>query len=340
MTAVVGWPAANALTVPETPPSSWNRGSFGLQTSTDYFMSSANYGEGRGSYEKLVNGNKWTSFENQIKMRYGVTPTLSFYAGTGLNGSTATDNNVQKTNSNATALFAGVDFLLARRWWRVVPEIEAGYAFDQAKAGQTAPLTSDGAAYANLGVFMFKPYRYLRFESYLGFHFPGEDLAKRFMYRLGAEVAMFGAFTVGGGVQGYESVLADGTSNVQRKITQASADATSARFWAYNAALLEANAWLGLRFDKSFGVRLGYAKTLNGVRSAEGQSILLSLYYNSPGQPQRAIGAPTVSVGPVPIAPKARTNEFRTEPEPNDPELFDQNSDSLDTTERLFDHRN
>ena len=233
--------------------------------------------------------------------------------------------------------------MLARRWWRVVPEVEVAYSFDQFKQGQTAALTSDGASYANIGVFMFKPYRYLRFESYLGFHFPGEDLAKRFHYRLGAEIAMFGAFTVGGGVQGYESVLADATSSLQRKITQSSADATSSRFWAYNPALLEANVWLGLRFDKAFGVRLGYAKTLNGVRTAEGQSILLSLYYNSigngPGPSARRLGAPSVSVGPTPIAPKNRTEDFRTEPEPNDPELFDPGADSLDNTERLFDKK-
>ena len=107
-------PSAVALTVPETPPSAWNKGSFGVQTSTEYFMSSANYGEGRGSYEKLINGNKWISFENQVKLRYGVTPTLSFYAGTTGNGVTATDNaaaNTNKTNSAATNLFRGPRFL-------------------------------------------------------------------------------------------------------------------------------------------------------------------------------------------------------------------------------------
>jgi hypothetical protein len=327
---------ANALTVPETPPSAWNKGSFGVQSQSEYFFSHANYGESRGSYENLATSNKWTSFENRIKARYGFTNNVSLFGGIGANASTATNFGLDRNNSAITEVFAGVDFLLARRWWRVVPEFEASYPTDQTTKLQTSPLTSDGSAYANLGIFMFKPYKYLRFESYLGFHLPGDDLAKRFVYSLGAEIAMFGAFTVGGAIQGYESVLADGTSNAERKLTQATADATSERFWGYNSALLEAKGWVGLRFDRSFGVRLGYAKTLNGVRTAEGQSILLSLYYNTSGQPQRR-GMPQVYVGATPVAP--RVNTFKTQPEQNDPELFDQQKEdsSLDNTERLFD---
>ena len=260
-------------------------------------------------------------------------------------------------------VYVGVDFMLARRWWRVVPEIEASYPTDATQKLQTNPLTSDGTPYANLGVFLFKPYRYLRFEGYLGFHIPGDQLATRFMYNLGAEIAMFGAFTLGGAIQGYESVIADGTSNIERQATQAVADATSSRFWAYNSALLEAKAWIGLRFDRSFGLRLGYAKTLNGVRTAEGQSILLALYYNTPGQggvgPRR--GLPSLEVGPIPVTPRAQNPGFRSapvSPEINDPEAFDQqngsdsarrrnvdptqrddNDPSLDSTERLFDHK-
>ncbi len=347
-TCAVGLFASPAfgLTVPETPPSSWNQGSFGVQTTSEYFLSHANYSDTRGSWENLPNNNKWSSFENQLKLRYGFTSMISLFGGIVANGVTATDTTVlnpDKTSTNTDAIFGGADFLLARRWWRVVPEVEGGYSLNDFKRGQTTPLTSDGAPYVKLGLFMFKPYRYLRFEAYTGFHLPGVDLAKRFAYRLGAEVALFGAFTFGGGVQGYETVLSDATTSVDRKLTQTSADATSARFWAYNPALLEVNGWIGLRFDRSFGVRLGYAKTLNGVRAAEGQSILLSLYYNSPGNGPspipRRIGTPRVSVGSTPIAPKSHTEDFRTVPEPTDPELFEQTNESLDSTERLFDRK-
>ncbi len=329
---------ASALTVPETPPSAWNQSSFGFQTQSEYFFSHANYGESRGSYENLIAGNKWSSFENRIKARYGFTNSVSLFGGIGANASTATNLGLDRNNSAVTEVFAGVDLLLARRWWRVVPEFEASYPTDQTTKLQANPLTSDGSAYANLGVFLFKPYKYLRFESYLGFHLPGDDLAKRFVYSLGAEIAMFGAFAVGGAIQGYESVLADGTSNAERKLTQGLADATSERFWGYNSALLEAKGWIGLRFDRSFGIRLGYAKTLNGVRTAEGQSVLLSLYYNTPGQASRR-GMPQIDVGPTPIAP--RTTTFKTQPEQNDPELFDQQKEdsSLDNAERLFDRK-
>lgn len=341
--------SAFAYTVPEAPPSAWNRGSFGIQTSDEYFFSHANYGDSRGEYQSLANNQKWSSFENRIKIRMGFTDVVSVYGGLGADASSATtysaatNSTTDKSNSNINEVYAGLDFLLARRWWRVVPEIELSYPTDETQRLQTSPLTSDGVPYANLGVFLFKPYRYLRFEGYLGFHIPGSQLATRFMYNLGTEVALFGAFSVGAAVQGYESVVSDGTSSAERKLTQASADATSGRFWTYNPALLEAKAWVGLRFDRSFGLRLGYAKTLNGVRTAEGQSVLLSLYFNTPGvgTPRRL--APE-GVAPAPSASTptaARGGKFRTTPEVNDPELFDQQQSdpSLDTTERLFDHK-
>jgi hypothetical protein len=324
---------ASALTIPETPPSAWNEGSFGLQTTSEYFSSKANYDTNRGSFEDLPNGNSWTSFENRGKVRYAPTRNFSLFTGLGFTSSTAKDGFIEKTNSGLTEVFAGANFLLTRRWWRVVPEFEVSYPMEETEPGQSTPLTSDGVAYARAGIFLFKPYKYLRFESYLGFHFPGEGLAKRFMYSLQTEIALFGGFTVGGGVQGYETIISDDSSYLERRITSATANATSDRFWAYNPALIEGKAWLGLRLDKSFNVRLGYLKTVNGVRTAEGQSLLLSLNYNSSGNRTRSNA---IVVEKPPVAPNNRS--FKTEPEPNDPELFDQR-DSLDNTERLLENR-
>lgn len=334
---------AVALTVPETPPSAWNEGSFGVQTTSEYFSSKSNYSTSRGSFAKLPNGNKWTSFENRLKGRFAPTRNFSIFTGFGFTSSTANDLLIEKTNSGATEVFAGANFLLTRRWWRVVPEIEASYPLSETTYAQTDPLTNDGAPYARAGVFLFKPYKYLRFESYLGFHFPGEGLAKRFMYQLAAEVALLGGFTVGGGVQGYETIISDDTSYAERRVTSTTANATSDRFWAYNPALIEGRAWLGLRLDKSFNVRLGYLKTVNGVRTAEGNSFLLSLNFNSAGNTRTRTSSREVlrepreprpvTVGKPPV-PQSQSG-FRTEPEVNDPELFDQR-DSLDNAERLL----
>lgn len=330
---------ANALSVPETPPSAWNEGSFGIQTSSEYFTSKSNYDVKRGKFEALPNGNSWNSFENRFKARFAPTRNFSLFAGTGFTSANATDLINEKSNSGLTEVFAGANFLLTRRWWRVVPEIEASYPLEETEYGQTNPTTSDGVAYARAGVFLFKPYKYMRFESYLGFHFPGQGLSKRFMYSLAAEVALFGGFTVGGGVQGYETLISDDASYAERRFTSAAANATSDRFWAYNPALIEGRAWLGLRLDKSFNVRLGYLKTVNGIRTAEGNSILLSLNYNSAGRGTRASTRESreIRVEKVPVAQK--NSGFRTQPEANDPELFDQR-DSLDNTERLLENRN
>lgn len=328
--------ASNALafTVPETPPSAWNEGSFGVQTSTEYFTSKANYDVSRGAFEDLPAGNSWTSFENRAKLRFGFTRNFAIFAGLGYGSSTAKTSLIENTNSSITEVFAGANFLLARRWWRVVPEIEVSYPGQQTQYLQTNPLTSDGAPYARAGVFLFKPYKYLRFESYLGAHFPGEGLAKRFQYSLAAELALLGSFTLGGGVQGYETIISDDTSFAERRATQATANATSERFWAYNPALIEAKGWVGFRFDKAFNVRLGYAKTINGVRNAEGQSFLINLNFSSAGSRKKRSNG--VQVEQVPVSRDSR--DFKTEPEANDPEYFDQR-DSLDNTERLLENR-
>ncbi|MES2965231.1 MAG: hypothetical protein V4760_15200 [Bdellovibrionota bacterium] len=335
--------SARGATIPESPPSSWNPGSFGFSSTTEYFTSTANYDTVRGSFNRLPSGNSFTTFETRAKARYAFAHAVSAYGGLGFAQSKASDTSVDKTNSNVTDFFVGANFQLVRRWWRVVPDFEMSLPLDAAKRFQTVPLTSEGVWSTRAGVFLFKPFKHLRFESYLGFLYLGEGLSKRFLYSLLAESA-FGGFTFGGGISGYESVLADEKTENERTGTQALADAGSGRYWAYNPALLEARGWLGFRADKAFTVRLGYAKTLNGVRTAEGSSILLSVAYNSPGDKSKGRA---IREG-LPVDRRGPEDSFQAEPETTDPELFDQKNDplvpkkneSLDDTEKILEKRN
>ena len=340
---LIAAPLARASIIPESPPSIWNPESMGVSSSAEYFNSTANYDETRGSYTKLANSNSFTNFETRTRGRYAFSNSVSAFTGFGFAQSQATDISTNKTNTNVTDVFLGADFQLLRRWWRVIPEFEFSYPTDAATKNQTVPLTNEGVWYARAGVFMFKPYKYFRFESYLGFHYPGEGLAKRFIYTLLAETAFASGFSLGGGIDGTESLLADEKSSADRLTPQVFADAGSHRFWAYNPSLIEARVWLGFRADKAFTFRLGYAKTLNGMRSAEGQSLLLSLAYNSPGDKMEGKRLRD-------ILQKRADENFKTEPEKTDPEIFQQpdsepltpkikKKETLDDTEKLLENR-
>lgn len=325
--------SARGATLPESPPSAWNPGSFGFSATSEYFTSTANYDDTRGSFTRLPTGSSFTNFETRAKARYAFSHAVSAYGGLGFAQSKAVDTTLEKTNANVNDVFMGANFQMVRRWWRVVPEFELSLPITSSSRTQSVPLTGEGVFATRTGVFLFKPFKYLRFESYLGFLYLGEGLSKRLLYSLLAETAI-GGFSFGGGVNGMESILSDEKSQAERTATHALADAGSRRYWAYNPALIEARGWLGYRIDRSFNVRLGYVKTLNGMRTAEGSSILISLAYNSPGDKNagRAIRQRVYDQ-------RKADESFQTEPETTDPELFQPPKDELDEAENIIERR-
>jgi hypothetical protein len=166
--------SARGGTVPESPPSAWNPGSFGFSTTSEYFTSNANYDDTRGSFSRLATGSSFTNFTTRAKARYAFAHAVSAYGGLGFAQSKAVNTSVEKTNSNVTDFFIGANFQLVRRWWRVVPEFEMSLPLDSASSTQTIPLTSEGVWSTRAGVFLFKPFKHLRFESYIGFLYLGE----------------------------------------------------------------------------------------------------------------------------------------------------------------------
>ncbi|MES2856787.1 MAG: hypothetical protein V4692_13025, partial [Bdellovibrionota bacterium] len=321
------------------------------------FTSDANYDETRGSFSRLSNGRSLTVFETRPKIRYAFTHAVSAFAGTSFAQSKAVDFTNERSNSNVNEVFGGIDFQMNRRWWRVIPEIEFSYPVESSVFGQTLPMTSEGVWYVRAGVFLFKPYKRVRFETYLGVHYPGEGLAKRFQYSATTELALIRGFSLGGGISGFETIVTDDKLKSDRINAAITANAGSQRYWAYDPALIEAKAWLGFRADRAFTFRLGYAKTINGVRTAEGSTILLSIAYNSPGDKER--GRAIRSGFDIEEEPDVETEvsntdgEFRAEPEVVDPELFEQEQarkkskrapvrkspESLDSTEKMLESR-
>lgn len=334
---------ANAVTAYEAPPGGWVESSFGLSASTEYFMSQANYENARGSYSRLPGDNKFSSLESKFRGRYNFTTLFSAFAGFGLGYSQATDSVYQKSNSQLTEAFAGADFLLNKKYVRLVPEVLVSMPMSPTDPNQTDPLTSDGVPYIRTGLFAHKPLRYFRLGAFGGFHIPLSDLGTRFAYEVTADMRLFTVVTIGGGINGYETFLADSSTFASRNQTALRANAGSQRFFAFEPSLIEARGWVGFRPDRSMWIRVGVAKTLNGINTAEGFALTGSIVFNS----SPLIPTKNSKSSERPDEVSAKQN-FVPDSEDMDQDLFENQEaeilpksgeDDLDQTEKLLEKK-
>ena len=316
--------SAGAVTAYEAPPGAWVEKSFGVSVSSEYFSSKANYDSSRGGYVRLVGDSKYSSFDTKFRGRYNFSQKVSAFGGFGLGYASATDLFVEKTNSQLTELVGGVDFLLSKRFVYLIPELMFSFPMSRTDAMQTAPLTSDGVTYMRAGLYLHKPYKKFRLGAFGGAQIPLEDLATRVVFEVTADMRLFKVMTFGGGISGYESVLADRGTQLGRSATAARSSAGSYRYYSFEPSLLEARGWLGFRPDKSLWIRAGLGKTINGIRAAEGFSVLFSVAYNSP-----KMAGGSDSEAPPRLRPNERPDEetaargFVPSSEPTDQEAFE-----------------
>lgn len=339
---------ALAIDSVEAPPSNWKKGGWGFSAQAEYFQSRANYDEVRGSYSKLATNNSFNSLESTSRIRYSLSRTFSFYAGLGVSQARAIDSVSEKTNSGLSQALIGGDFLLWNRWIRLVPEVQLGATLAPIKKNQTQPLYGDGVNYLSIGLHALKPFSYFRLTGYAGAYIPADGFAKLFRYSLGADWRFTKRFAVIAEISGYETLLKDELTLAERSTTTTSANAGSMRFATYNPALLESRIWLGFKPDDDFELRAGYGKTIDGVRSAEGQSILFSLSFNQfpYANKRRSSGG---SKRQNQSAPRSESSsKFKAQPEstetllPQAPTEFPNTDgdDSLDDAEQILEDRN
>lgn len=343
---------ASAVTAYEAPLGGWQHDSFGLSLSTEYFMSKANYSDTRGSYERLLGDSSFTSWESHLRGRYNLNEAFSFYAAQGFTNSHAVDALNDKTNSTLTDLSLGADFLLNKKYVHLIPELQIGFPLNSAPANQTSPLTSDAVFFTRIGMFFYKPFRHFRLGGYTGLHVNTDNLPSKFLYEATIDVRLFRIVTIGGGIDGYETVIGDRVTYQERYQYNLKTDAGSQRFRSFDPALLEGRAWIGFWPEKTLWVRVGYAKTLNGMHTAEGQSLLLSLAYNSQSLSGGSREATPVPSGPA--APVKRPNSdealrgFQPEIEQTEQGIFEEeakevlpidNKADLDKTEKMLEKR-
>ena len=335
--------SAWAVRAYEPPPPGWVADTYRFSGHLEYFTSKANYERDRGGYQRLIGDSNVTYMDTKLRARYAISNKVSLFAGMGFANAKVIDPSKEKTNSQLTDLNAGVSYSFTTKWMRLVPEAQFGFPLDPSSLSQDKPMTSDGVYYGKIGVFAFKPMKYLRLQGYAGFLWPS-SLSKRFLYEITGEVPLGSMFLVGGGMDGHETWLGDDETETARRAAALRANAGSFRYFSYNPSLTELRAWAGVILDRSFIVRAGFAKTINGLRSAEGQSFLISAVFGTT--------APTSS--DFARQPKRRdviindseAKNFEADVEKVDQGLFEieqgrksKGGESLDETERMLEDR-
>lgn len=283
--AVLVTSSAFAITADlELPPWVWREGSWGISGWGDYSMSSANYGSAPGAFTRLPSSNSFNVVESTYKARFAFHDLVSVYAGAGYNYTTAHDSGLTRNNAQPSVGFAGADFNLPNRWLRLIPEIEAGFPFYHYNTNSSLLSTGDSTTYFRGSLFYFKPVHLGRavidILGHASFYAPSDNLAKLAMFEAALEIPIGRSVAIGGGAEGYTTVISDSLTLAQRQSYASVAEAQSLRYDAYNPSLLELKAWLRLLPIPGYNVRVGYSKSINGTNTASVQAITLAIAFN------------------------------------------------------------
>lgn len=341
--------AARAIAAYEAPPSIFLENSLGVSASTDYFSTNANYEPSRGAYTSLNNGNSLTHWASHLRGRYTPTTRFSFFAGTTFAQTAAITPFQTKTNSAFTEFFAGIDWLLNTDYVQLTGEVIGSLAIDTVSDLQTKPYTNDGAHYFRPGLFAQKGFKRFRLGGYMGVHVPTGPLATLFLYEATIDARLIWSLTAGAGINGYETLVPDTSTLVNRQTAAGIANVSSERFYSFNPALVEGRVWLGWRPSKQLWLRLGYAQTINGLHNAAGSSYLLSVVYNTRSFDFGGGGGSDYAPPPPrPLSPDERLRSFEPDLEATEQGIFDMDDGTapppkrvnpLDQTERMLEKK-
>lgn len=324
-------PRANAAV--ELPPWSWHAGQWQIAARTSHFKSDANYDETRGSFERLTGDNSFTVLDFGLRARYSLNSRLSLYGGGDFAQAASRDAQVDRTNSAITDVYVGGDYVVTRKWVRLIAELEGLFSLDPIDIDTTDTLTNDGVHHVRASLFALKPLRLLRMYGHAGIKYRDEGLAGLLMWGVGAEKPFSQRYLIGAGLEGFEAVIDDELSQTRRTAVTARVNAGSQTFYAYNPALLEARAWLGWNPTNAWQLKIGYARSLDGLRSAAGQSVFLSGAYNFGLKARETLSNPPARRDAIRKKSRRAVETFEVEPDKTDPDLFDQDDDFEPDTE-------
>ena len=318
---------AEAAPYVEQPPWGWRKASFGFGGSTRYTTTQANYGPARGEFTRLTGDNQVTAFETNFRGRYAFWPKFSLYAGGAFSQVRAVDAVNEKTNTGLTELNAGGHFLVWRKWLIMIAEVQGGMAMSKNTRLQTAPLLHDGASYAQGVLHMRKNIGRTRWIGHLGVNFPSDGLAKKLMYGFVGELPLGDAMIIGGGIEGYDSMISDELTETERNLSINAANAGSKIFASWDPAQTSFKVYAGFLPGRTVDIRAGYQQSFTGLRAPHAQTFFLSLNFGS--VPRRGGSRSSTPSGIDPISP-ADSDGFKLENEKIDRSIYPPEEDGFE----------
>jgi len=297
-----------------------------LSTQTSYFTTDANYAQQRGTYADLSGDNSLTLLEQRTRARYNFNRRVSVFGGFDFTKVDTRSADFDRSNTNVSGVRLGLNYDLGQKWVRWIAEVEGFFSTDPIDVDTQEALTNDGVASVRAEMFAFRPFRWAYVFAHAGLLYRDEGLATLGLWGIGFEKPFSDRYLVGAGLDGYETVIGDELRLSDRQQIIERVNGGSFRFYSYDPALIEARAWVGWNPSDPWQLRFGGGHTLNGVRSAAGLNLFLSLAYSFDPKPDRESFQYFRSVRPE-IRRKNRRalEDFKVDEEPPERDLFDQN---------------
>ncbi|MCM2281740.1 MAG: hypothetical protein NDI61_07825 [Bdellovibrionaceae bacterium] len=345
LTLLITIAATSARAAVELPPWKWKPGYWRVTTQAVHFSSDANYDSARGAFVRLPPGHSFSLTSFGLRARYNLNPRWSFFSGGEITQATAKDSSLERDNSALSNVYVGANAIVMQGWLRLIGELEALYSTDPIDIDTTDALTNDGVHHVRGSLFAFKPFRLFTVYAHGGLKYRDEGLATLALWGAGLEKPLFQRFLLGVGLEGYETVVNDELPAANRTSVTNRANAGSQTFFAHDPALLEARAWAGWSPVNAWQIRAGYGQSLDGVRSAAGQTLFVNVSYNFDPKPSReSFQAYRAQRAAIRKKSRQALEDFKVDSEKSDPDLFDPDDgfepdvepDPLSETERLL----
>ncbi len=315
---------ASAAPINEVPPGQWRADFWRFSFLTDYFTTNANLSSsGIKTFNSLPAGNKLQVYELRPKLRYNLTNRASFYVGGGVVDVSATTASIGRTNSNVTETFAGMDYILAGQYSRLVGEIEGSYSTSRYSITDTNALLSDGADFVRAQLYFFRPTSFGNPFFHFGVQYRDQGYSQLGLYGVGYEKPIGQSFLIGLGAEGEFSFISDQNTQLYRTNLTDATMGGSHYFGAYNPSFTEGRLWAGYKPEPGWQMKLGYAQTFLGTNAAYGQSVFLTFSINfDPRADAEGFARFRQSKSSARKKGQKDINDFEPEPQNINPDLF------------------
>lgn len=265
------------------PPEPLQTGQVGFASEFEYYITNANFSDQGGTYLALDNSSYYQRYNINLLGHYDFSERLRASAGFGYANAQSDDGTFRRTDGTLTDLVGGLQYQIHKKTFLIVPELWMGYPFTRVTPTTDAVITSEGAIFAQLGVWLKKPFGRFSLHGYAGYKFQDEGRAGLMPYVLGATY-QFPTFAVSAALTGEQTISKDSNSN-NPSLRNGSAlvvNAGSLRYEAVNPNILSARGYVDTFWTEAVTFRMGVEQSLNGRSTASGLAVNAMLLWNFP----------------------------------------------------------